>query len=140
MHKKILGSACWLCTMLLFLMMSVSTTVAFEDVENLEESSSKWANYTDPRFDFSIEYDPNWEVVPRNDNNGMLSTLTFISGDDIEAEEHTDPHRGSIKVEIGMYLVSWNERNNLPTRSLKEWTEQYNQISEVPTFAYDQCD
>lgn len=137
MYKTTLGSIRWLVTAMLVLMIGVSSATAFDDVEKLGQSSSNlpsnWTKYIDPQFDFSIDYDPNLEVIPRNDNNGMMSTLTFVANSNVATEGYTDPHSSPVKVEVGMYLVSWNERNNLPTRSLKEWTDRYNQISEVPT-------
>lgn len=94
------------------------------------QSDIEWASYIDPRFDFTIDYPASWHVVPRDDSFGVGATLAFTLVDPERTEEFSHLHDAPPKVEIGMYTVAWSERESLPGKSLKEWIDEYNNLSQ----------
>lgn len=107
---------------------AVSVTASSGSVQMKANASAEgWQTYTDPHFDFSVSYPAGWIIIPRDDSHGAGGTLTIVANNEIKAEN--DPHAAPPKVEIGMYLVAWDA-----SRLLKEWTDQYNDLSEIPGF------
>jgi murein DD-endopeptidase MepM/ murein hydrolase activator NlpD len=102
----------------------LSQTTNFKAVSS---EVTEWATYTDPRFDFSVSYPADWIIIPREDSYGVGGTLTFVSSNHLL--EESDSHIAPPKIEIGMYLVARDK-----TLSLKEWTDRYNELSEIPDF------
>ena len=102
------------------------------------QSDIEWASYTDPRFDFTIDYPASWHVVPRDDIFGVGATLAFTLVDPERTEEFSDLHDAPPKVEIGMYTVAWSERESLPGKSLKEWIDEYNKLSQGSDISINQ--
>ncbi|MCB0214409.1 MAG: M23 family metallopeptidase [Saprospiraceae bacterium] len=88
---------------------------------------SSWAVYTDSRFDFSIKYPSDWNITPRDDSHGVGATLTFSQSAPSTVDNQTDLHNTLPKIQVGMYLIAWSDEH-----SLKEWTDQYNELGEVP--------
>ena len=82
-----------------------------------EITDIEWLTYTDPRFDFTIEYPANWTIKPRTDALGALSeVLTFRSPLSDNGQVYS--------IAIGQYLYKiW------ATDSLSEWTDWYNQMA-----------
>ncbi|MCB8935924.1 MAG: M23 family metallopeptidase [Anaerolineae bacterium] len=116
-------------------MLVVSVTVSAQAQPASQEAGSvRWLTYVDPRFDFSIRYPSDWVVIPRNDAYGVGATVSFHSksGTSITDESIVDLHDASAKVEIGMYMVPWSQREILTDKSLRGWVNQYNQLSQVP--------
>lgn len=86
-------------------MLVVSVTVSAQAQPASQEAGSvRWLTYVDPRFDFSIRYPSDWEVIPRNDDYGIGATVSFHS-ESITDETVVDLHNAPMKVEIGMYMV-----------------------------------
>lgn len=95
-------------------MLVVSVTVSAQAQPASQEAGSvRWLTYVDPRFDFSIRYPSDWVVIPRNDAYGVGATVSFHSksGTSITDESIVDLHDASAKVEIGMYMVPWSQRD-----------------------------
>jgi len=99
---------------------------------------SRWLTYTDPRFDFSIQYPADWYVIPRDDSDptAMSGVVTFTSVDpatiDIEAhhrhECHQDVHEvGEPRFVVGHYLAEFQ-----PDMPLSAWTDAYEAVSNGP--------
>ncbi len=132
MHTKNVFRKSWPVIALLLLFAFAITSVSASGVMRLTgdtfvSDETNWVDYTDPRFDFSVQYPGDWDLVLRDDDYSMGSHLTFI---DSEQETTDDPHDSKPKVVIGMYLVSWSERLKLPDRTLKGWTDRYNELSQ----------
>lgn len=115
--------------LLLGLVISATTASANKSDDNIIATNfdNGWTVYTDPRFDFSIKYPSDWAVIPRDDSHGVGATLTFSKTDPYTADNQIDLHNTLPKIQVGMYLIAWSEEH-----SLKEWTDQYNELGEVP--------
>ena len=133
MHTKNVFRKPWpVIALLLLFACAITSVVSASGVVRLTgdtfvSDETNWVDYTDPRFDFSVQYPGDWDLVLRDDDYSMGSHLTFI---DSKQETTDDPHDSKPKVVIGMYLVSWSERLKLPDRTLKEWTDRYNELSQ----------
>lgn len=74
----------------------------------------RWAVYTDPRFDFTIEYPADWKVQPRTDDPAMVSEqLVFTS----PVEDH---NTAQYQIVIGQYMSEIGQEDNLSS-----WTDRY---------------
>lgn len=74
-----------------------------------------WQTYTDPRYDYSLEYPADWTIIPRDDReNSHSGVLTFTD----KASE--------TQIVIGFYLL---ERDS--SQSLAEWTDRYQRQSSI---------
>jgi murein DD-endopeptidase MepM/ murein hydrolase activator NlpD len=124
--QKFMSYALMMTVLLLGLVISVTTASANKPVGEANIDSS-WTTYTDPRFDFSIKYPSDWTIIPRDDSNGVSATLTFSKGNPSTVNNQTDLHTTLPKIHVGMYLIAWSAEY-----SLKEWTDQYNELGEVP--------
>lgn len=83
-------------------MLVVSLTVSAQaQPVPVEAGAIRWLTYVDPRFDFSIRYPSNWQVVPRDDSdpNAVSGILVFapISAPDnaANADRTTPAHTSS---------------------------------------------
>lgn len=114
-------------------MFAVTSVAATSDKLSFKAALSEntgWATYTDPRFDFSLEYPANWQVIPRDDSNpqALSGLLTFVPHDVTKQEgnggENHDAHEEVPQVIIGLYL-SEQEAD----QTLDRWTERYEAMS-----------
>jgi murein DD-endopeptidase MepM/ murein hydrolase activator NlpD len=86
-------------------------------------ASTEWITYTDPRFDYSLEYPTTWYLVPRDDRPGYVGgTLTF-SAPKLDGAA-TCGESAYARIEIGLYLVEYE-----PTQALADWSEKYDKIN-----------
>lgn len=97
-----------------------------------------WGVYSDTKFDFSLEYPTNWQVVTQdeNDKNAMSNIWVFSPKEKnvpLEKTVASDDHNHAIEPQIvvGHYLIEFQDKY-----SLKEWTELYEGLS--TTFQKDQ--
>jgi murein DD-endopeptidase MepM/ murein hydrolase activator NlpD len=96
------------------------TTVASATATN---EVAEWVTYVDPRFDFTVEYPSDWLVIPRNDSRGVGGMVTFSNIVPQSALGETTVAGLPNKVEIGTYLVEWNN-----DRPIEEWIDKYNNL------------
>ena len=84
---------------------------------------SRWLTYTDPRFDFSIQYPADWYVIPRDDSDptAMSGVVTFASVDPATIKA------GEPEFVVGHYLAEFQ-----PDMSLSAWTDAYEAVSNGP--------
>lgn len=104
-----------------------SVTVAAQKL-NFEAKANKDEKrllYTDPRFDFSLEYPSSYLVEPRDDELAG-SVLTFHQDYSITVEEHEDSHeehKVSARLVVGMYHVEWTG-----AETIEQWTSKYYEL------------
>jgi len=77
--------------------------------------STQWETYTDPRFDFTIQYPADWIVQPRTDALDLVSEVLVFS-----SETPTETETLHHQIVIGQYLYEIT-----PEVDLAEWTESY---------------
>lgn len=131
-RRKVIG----LFSVILVLLSLVTVALAADVTDDSKQvaatqSDVEWATYTDPRFDFTIDYPANWIINPRNDSQNVIATLSF-SEEIAGGEDHADPHGSPVEVVIGLYLVAWPDQESVTNSSLKEWTDIYNELSTAP--------
>ena len=85
---------------------------------------TRWLTYVDPRFDFSIRYPAEWEVIPRDDSDpsavsGLLIFMPFAAPE----EAGSDPHDPGHHIIVVPYLAELKDG-----QSLSEWTEMYESL------------
>jgi hypothetical protein len=71
-----------------------------------QETNLEWQTYSDPRFDFTIEYPATWIVEPRTDAPGTIGeTLAF----------HSPPlyKDRTYSIAVGQYLDPIREKESL---------------------------
>jgi hypothetical protein len=84
-------------------MVSTATSIG---ILNARETTTDvdWVTYTDPRFDFIVEYPSHWIMIPRDDRpNAVGGRVIFYKpamGSETEVE-----YRTPAKIEIGLYLI-----------------------------------
>jgi len=88
--------------------------------------SIRWLTYVDPRFDFSIRYPSDWQVIPRDDSDpdavsGILVFVPIAAPDDNVAA--SDPHELGPHVIVVPYMAELKDG-----QSLSEWTEMYESL------------
>lgn len=115
--------------------------------QGLKGLQDKWLTYTDPRFDFSIQYPANWYVLPRDDSDYTDDTDTT---EDCQATKGSDVKNDCVSLAlqlgsvvtfsdvdlknadavthlqfvVGHYLAEFE-----PTQSLSDWTDAYETVS-----------
>lgn len=114
----------------LFLLALLPARVFGQGSEKVDNNN--WLTYTDPRFDFSIQYPPDWHVIPRDDSDpsAMSGVVTFSSVDPAtkDVEGHYDVHKvGEARFVVGHYLAEFQA-----DMSLSAWTDAYEAISNGP--------
>ncbi len=116
-----------LATVVMLSTLVVSVTVSAQAQPASQEARSvRWLTYVDPRFDFSIRYPSDWQVIPRDDSdpNVVSGTLVFapipLLGANTEA---ADPNEAGPHIVIVPYLAMLKDG-----QSLREWTELYESI------------
>lgn len=121
----------FVCTLLPLVLLIVGSTSAsntqISSSNSVAKYETEWLEYTDPQFDFSVQYPKNWKLLPRNDLGGLGGNLAFIND---KYTTTNDPHDSMPKVVIGMYLIPWSERLSLSDKTLKGWTDTYNELSQ----------
>ncbi|MCC6606601.1 MAG: M23 family metallopeptidase [Anaerolineae bacterium] len=96
---------------------------------NETSASQEWITYTDPRFDFSVEYPATWHLIPRDDSNpaAVSGVLTFTLNDLIDEEAsggHLHEQVINPNITIGLYLAEL-----APGQSLGDWTALYEETT-----------
>ena len=105
-------------------MLTASVSV-FAQTDSPKSNSVEWLTYADPRFDFSIKYPSDWEVIPRDDSDpnavsGLLVFAPVAAPDNIDIN---DPHEFGPHIIVGHYLAELEDG-----QSLSEWTEIYESL------------
>jgi murein DD-endopeptidase MepM/ murein hydrolase activator NlpD len=120
-----------LATLLFALSFTMVSTAVPRGILQAEPSPTDvdWATYTDPRFDYAVEYPNDWFVVPRNDSdpNAMSTVLEFTSVNPQDENISNDSdHSLTIaqRVIIGLYLAEISDQ-----QSLEAWTDLYENAS-----------
>jgi hypothetical protein len=103
---------------LLFTMVSTTTPTGILQAEEFA-TEVEWVTYTDPRFDFTVEYPSHWTLHPRDDQPNAIGGRVVFYTPAISAETEVLADTPA-KIEIGLYLV---ERE--PLQDLADWSEQY---------------
>ncbi|MBN2389457.1 MAG: M23 family metallopeptidase [Anaerolineae bacterium] len=113
------------CVSMFVLLALLLGAVVDSTLTSAESREIRWLVYTDPQYDFSVEYPATWQVSPRNVQPGYVGGSVSFS--------QTQPGRVSecgkpiyVKVEIGLYL---EERE--PSRSIVDWSEAYNTAGDI---------
>jgi len=90
-----------------------------------QDAPVKWLTYIDPRFDFSINYPSNWEVIPRDDSdpNALSGTLVFAPTSISDVVTDVDPHEHGPYIVVVPYLAELKDG-----QPLSEWTEMYESL------------
>ena len=104
----------------------VSFTVSAQEQAALAEADAvRWLTYVDPRFDFSIKYPSNWQVIPRDDSdpNAVSGILAFAPIGAPDSEDKADPHDTGPHVVVVPYLAELKDG-----QSLSVWTETYESL------------
>jgi murein DD-endopeptidase MepM/ murein hydrolase activator NlpD len=74
----------------------------------------RWASYTDPRYDFTLQYPADWTVQPRSDNPDAIGEVLTLVG------PVSDKESAPYSIAIGQYLYEIK-----PGEILSNWTTQY---------------
>lgn len=100
-------------SLLVMVLMLVAVFVSASTAAEADpETEIDWVTYTDPRFDFTVEYPVDWSVHYREDRPGFVGgTVGFSAPASMQ---------DSVKIEVGLYLV---ERN--PSQSIDVWSKTY---------------
>jgi len=76
--------------------------------------ATQWLVYSDPRFDFSLEYPADWTVQPRTDDPTTISEVLVFASPELNSSG------APYSISIGQYLYEINTKD-----TLSNWTEQY---------------
>lgn len=79
-----------------------------------KSANLKWLTYTDPRFDFALEYPANWTIRPRTDKPGRMGEVLMFRSPPTDSGQ-------VYSIQIGHYLEQIRA-----TESLSDWTDEYN--------------
>lgn len=119
-----------LVVVILSMLLTASVSVSTQ-ADAPKAGTVRWLTYVDPRFDFSIKYPSDWQVIPRDDSdpNVVSGLLRFVPTKALEEraaldEGRVDPHDLIPQVIIGHYLAELED-----DQSLSEWTEMYESLS-----------
>lgn len=111
-------------------MLIVSLTVSAQaQPAPTEAGAVRWLTYVDPRFDFSIKYPSNWQVIPRDDSdpNVVSGSLVFAPIGVPDSDLNADPHDPGPHIVVVPYLAELKDG-----QSLSEWTEMYESLGNEP--------
>ncbi len=108
-------------SVILLLTMTVSVSARVQS-DFTQDAPVKWLTYIDPRFDFSINYPSNWEVIPRDDSdpNALSGTLVFAPTSISDVVTDVDPHEHGPYIVVVPYLAELKDG-----QPLSGWTEMY---------------
>src|SRR5690606_8240857 len=89
---------CMLFVAFLVLLLAMTISVSAQvQPDSVQANSVEWLTYVDPRFDFSIKYPSNWQVIPRDDSdpNALSGLLVFapVAVSDNVGSDNGDPHQ-----------------------------------------------
>lgn len=117
------------CTVLvaLLLLVLVATASALPQIQSdhAQANSVRWLTYVDPRFDFSIRYPSDWQVIPRDDSdpNALSGLLVLVPKATPNSIANNDPHELGPHIIVGHYLAELED-----DQTLSEWTELYESL------------
>lgn len=76
MIKKVLT----LGLLILSVVLTVASVAAAPAPVSVAQAETEWLTYTDPRFDFTVEYPADWQIIPRDDSDvrAMSGFVTFV--------------------------------------------------------------
>ncbi len=125
-NNKILR-ALSLITTFMALVIAISPAIALEQnsQSGIEVNEDEWKVYTDPRFDFTVEYPPSWSIHLRDDTPNYVGATLIFS----EMVSHSSLDCGKpfyAKIEIGLYLAEYDETS----LTVSGWSEKYDKTAQ----------
>lgn len=119
---------CMLFVAFLVLLLAMTISVSAQvQPDSVQANSVEWLTYVDPRFDFSIKYPSNWQVIPRDDSdpNALSGLLVFapVAVSDSVGSDNGDPHQLGPHIIVGHYLAELEDG-----QSLSAWTTLYESL------------
>ena len=114
---------------ILAVMLIASVSVFAQAQNDAPRGGVRWLRYVDTRFDFSIRYPADWQVIPRDDSDPMAVSglLRFVPSSALEeaalTDGEADPHDLVPQVIVTHYLAELES-----DQSLSEWTEMYESL------------
>lgn len=123
------GSSRRLLVVVVLSMLLTASVSVFVQSDAPKANSVRWLTYVDPRFDFSIKYPSDWQVIPRDDSDpeAMSGLLKFVPSVASEVAGLTnssdDPQGSGAQVVVGLYLAELEAG-----QSLSEWTDLYESL------------
>ncbi|MCP5098196.1 MAG: M23 family metallopeptidase [Chloroflexi bacterium] len=119
MFTKNIKSLSLLLTFLFTLLVVSSMTAFVSETPITRNTEGEWITYTDPRFDFTIEYPASWTLQPRKDNPDAIGERIIIAKPLISNDETSSQ---KIHIEIGLYIA---ERG--VSQDLADWSNIYDE-------------
>jgi len=107
----------------LLLVMTVSVSARTQS-DSAPAGPVRWLTYVDPRFDFTIKYPANWQVIPRDDSDPTAVSGFVVFMPVVPPNNAGDYSHGSGPyVTVGPYLAELKNG-----QSLSEWTDLYESL------------